>query len=223
MRFLTFILLAYGTGLLVMRGPISLTIALPGGVIWLDILISVLLAAAFGLMLIQRAQSNGNGVSNAFAAATTLVTAVTILGVMQIASKNRIMPIAALATVNAPEAQLDRAWDGHFRAIAQIEGVDVGLMVDTGASIVLLRYDDAMRIGVDPMKLDFSIPLTTAGGRSYVAPFVFDTIQIGDVIVHNVEGAIAQRRTLHSSLLGMSYLEQLSETVIRSNEMIFRQ
>ncbi len=222
MRFLTLILLAYGAGLLIMRAPISAATTLPGGVIWLDILISILLATAFGLMLAQRSQ-NGAAVSNAAVAATTLIAGVTILGAIQVASPARIAPIAALATINASEAQLDRAWDGHFRAIAQIEGVDVGLMVDTGASIVLLRYDDAMRIGIDPKTLDYSIPLTTAGGRTYVAPYVFESIQIGDVMVRNVEGAIAQRRALHSSLLGMSYLEQLTETVIRRDEMIFRQ
>ncbi len=222
MRFLTLILLAYGAGLLIMRVPIDAATTLPGGIIWLDILISILLATAFGLMLAQRSQ-NGSGISNAAAAATTLITGVTILGVIQFASPNRITPIAALATINAAEARLDRAWDGHFRAIAQIEGVDVGLMVDTGASIVLLRYDDAVRIGIDPKMLDYSVPLTTAGGRTYVAPYRFETIQIGDVIVRNVDGAIAQRRALHSSLLGMSYLEQLSETVIRRDEMIFRQ
>ncbi len=222
MRFLTLVLLAYGTGLLMMRGPISATLTLPGGVIWLDILISAFLASAFGLILLQRSPRTPAS-ANASVLATTLVAGVTILGVMQIAADRRPTPIAALATISAAEAQLDRAWDGHFRAIAQIDGVDVGLMVDTGASIVLLRYDDAMRIGVDPAKLDFSIPLTTAGGRSYVAPITFDTIQIGDIIVHNIEGAIAQRRALHSSLLGMSYLEQLTETVIRRDEMIFRQ
>jgi len=222
MRLLTLILIIYGAGLLVMRRPISVAISVPGGVIWLDIMISILLATAFGLILAQRSQ-HGPGVSNAVAAATTLIAGVTILGAIQIAAPSRIAPIAALATISGAEAQLDRAWDGHFRAIAQIEGVDVGLMVDTGASIVLLRYDDAMRIGIDPLTLDYSIPLTTAGGRTYVAPYVFETIQIGDVMVRNVEGAIAQRRALHSSLLGMSYLEQLTETVIRRDEMIFRQ
>jgi len=222
MRFLILILLAYGTGLLMLRGPISAAATLPGAIIWLDVVISVLLATACGLILVRR--SNGSAVSNSAAAATTLVTALTIMGFIQFAAGNlSSAPIAALATTSAAEAQIDRAWDGHFRAIAQIDNVDVGLMVDTGASIVLLRYDDAMRIGINPDTLDFSIPLTTAGGRTYVAPITFETIRIGDVLVYNVKGAIAQSGSLHSSLLGMSFIEKLSETVIRSDEMIFRQ
>ncbi|MBL4808178.1 MAG: TIGR02281 family clan AA aspartic protease [Rhodobacteraceae bacterium] len=222
MRFLILILLGYGTGLLVMRDQINASTTMPGGVIWLDLLIAILLATAFGIILARRSAS-GPAVSNMTAAVSTLLMGVTILGVMQVANFSRATPIAALATINAAETQIDRAWDGHYRAIAQIEGTDVGLMVDTGASIVLLRYDDAMRIGIDPAGLEYSIPLTTAGGRSYVAPYMFETIKIGAVVVHNVEGAIAPRGALHSSLLGMSYLEQLTETVIRSDEMILRQ
>ncbi len=96
-------------------------------------------------------------------------------------------------------------------------------MVDTGASLVLLRHDDALRAGVDPDLLDFNIPLTTASGRSFVASYQFSQIRIGGVVVRNVQGAIAEPGALHSSLLGMSFIEQLSEAVIRKDAMILRQ
>ena len=131
-------------------------------------------------------------------------------------------PYAAVAT--APlEATLNRAWDGHYRTIARIDDADIGVLVDTGASLILLRHDDALRAGVDPNLLDFNIPLTTASGRSYVAKFQFSQVRIGGVVVRNVEGAVAQPGALHNSLLGMSFLEQLSETVIRNDAMILRQ
>jgi len=131
-------------------------------------------------------------------------------------------PFAAVAT--APlEATLNRAWDGHFRTIARIDGGDIGVLVDTGASLILLRYDDAMRAGVNPALLDFDIPLTTASGRSYVALHQFSQVRIGGVVVRNVAGAVAMPGELHNSLLGMSFLEQLTETVIRRDAMILRQ
>ncbi len=128
---------------------------------------------------------------------------------------------AAMAIIDN-EAIIQRSWDGHFRAIAKINDANVGLLIDTGASLVLLRYDDAERIGIDFDKLDFSVPLTTASGKSYVAPITIDTLKIGNVTVHDVKAAIAERGALHSSLLGMSFLEIIGETVIRKNVMILR-
>lgn len=128
---------------------------------------------------------------------------------------------AALAVVRA-QAEINRSWDGHFRAIAQINGADIGLMIDTGASLVLLRHDDAIRIGIPVNELNYSTPLTTASGKSFVAPLVIDSLTIGDLTVHEIKAAVAQDGALHSSLLGMSFLEQLSETVIQKGRMILR-
>lgn len=128
---------------------------------------------------------------------------------------------ASLA-ISATEAEIQRSWDGHFRAIAQVNGTDVGLLIDTGSSLVLLRHDDALRIGIDLDKLDYSTPLTTASGRSYVAPIILETLQVGDVTLTGVRAAVAQRGALHSSLLGMTFLENLEETIIRRDRMILR-
>lgn len=120
------------------------------------------------------------------------------------------------------EAEIQRSWDGHFRAIAKINNANVGLLIDTGSSLVLLRYDDAERIGFDVENLEFTVPLTTASGKSYVAPIVIESLQIGDVTVENVTAAIAEYGALHSSLLGMSFLEIIGETIIRKDVMILR-
>ncbi|MEL6582705.1 MAG: TIGR02281 family clan AA aspartic protease [Pseudomonadota bacterium] len=120
------------------------------------------------------------------------------------------------------EVMLMRAWDGHFRAVAEISGQPVGLLVDTGASIVLIRYDDARRIGMSDRELNYNMPVTTASGRSFVAPVTFDRIEIGGIVVHNVKGAVAQPGELHTSLLGMSFIEQLHEAVFRTDRLILR-
>jgi len=214
MRLLTLLIVFYAAVLLLTRDTIASYITIPGGVIWLDALIALLFAAAFGLF-----RGTGKGFTNG--TLPVLLIGGTIFGAMQV-NFSSPEPYAAFAT--APrETTLHRAWDGHFRTIAKIEGADIGLMVDTGASLVLLRYDDAMRAGVDPDLLDFDIPLTTANGRSFVASYQFSQVRIGGVVVRNVQGAIAEPGALHSSLLGMSFIEQLSEAVIRKNTMILRQ
>ena len=128
---------------------------------------------------------------------------------------------AAMAVVSA-EVSINRSWDGHFRVIAQVDGQDVGLMVDTGASLVLLRHDDALRIGIPLDELDYATPLTTASGKSYVATYYIADLTIGDVTLHDIKAAVAQEGALHSSLLGMSFLEKLDETVIQKTRMILR-
>ncbi len=138
------------------------------------------------------------------------------------AAKVKTGETAALAMTRG-EASLRRSWDGHYRAIAQIDGADVGVMIDTGASLVLLRNDDAVRMGLDMESLDFSTPLTTANGKSFVAPLVLDTLTVGDVTVHDIRAAVAEPGALHSSLLGMSFIESLSEAVIQKDHMILRQ
>lgn len=120
------------------------------------------------------------------------------------------------------EVMLMRAWDGHFRAVADVNDTPVGLLIDTGASLVLLRNDDARRIGLREYDLDYTMAVTTANGRSFVAPVTFDEIRIGGVVVRNVEGAVAQPNQLHSSLLGMSFIERLTEASIRNDRIILR-
>lgn len=214
MRLLTLFITFYAAVLLFTRDTIAGYISVPGGIVWLDALIAVLFATAFGLFWVS-----GKG----FLVGTLPVFAIggAVFGAIQIEFV-KPSPYAAVAT--APlEATLNRAWDGHFRTIARIDDADIGVLVDTGASLILLRYDDAIRAGVDPNTLEFNIPLTTASGRSHIAAFQFSQVRIGGVVAHNVSGGVAQPGALHTSLLGMSFIEQLTEAVIRKDAMILRQ
>lgn len=121
------------------------------------------------------------------------------------------------------ETTLLRAWDGHYRATAEVDGRPVELLFDTGASLVILRNQDAARIGINTQALAYEIPVTTANGRSHVARVTLEKIRIGEVVVENVRAAVAEPGRLHASLLGMSFIEALRETVIRGNQVILRQ
>ena len=50
-------------------------------------------------------------------------------------------PVAAVADA-APSTALPRRWDGHFRAAARVNNGTIDMLVDTGASVVLLRHED---------------------------------------------------------------------------------
>ena len=56
--------------------------------------------------------------------------------------------------------------DGHFRVDARVDGRHIDFMVDTGASLVILRETDAAQVGLHPMPRDYTAIVSTANGRS---------------------------------------------------------
>lgn len=135
--------------------------------------------------------------------------------------RGNIHPSVALTTARG-EAELRRAWDGHYRAEAAINGHRMRLMIDTGASMVLLPYEMVEEIGLDPTKLDYSLPVTTANGKSTVAPVRIETIRIGPIEVYDVQAAVAHPGKLRMGLLGMSFLDKIYETSFRGDKLILK-
>lgn len=99
--------------------------------------------------------------------------------------------------------------DGHFAATATVNGTAMTLMVDTGASTVVLKPADAIRAGIDVSALSYSMAVRTANGTTYAAPVRLTAISIGPIIVKDVEALIAKPGNLNESLLGMSFLRRL--------------
>ena len=135
--------------------------------------------------------------------------------------RGTLRPAVALARTDGA-AELRRAWDGHYRAEAEVNGVRLMLMVDTGASMVLLPYERVRALGIDPDALEFSMPVRTANGLSSVAPVRLSSVKIGPVAVFDVEAAVARPGVLDIALLGMTFLERLSETSFRGDRLILR-
>src|SRR5579872_5121955 len=80
--------------------------------------------------------------------------------------------------------------DGHFRVNARVDGARVGFMVDTGASLVVLRATDAASVGIHPMPKDFTANVTTANGSLKAARAQLDRIEIGDITVFDVPALV---------------------------------
>lgn len=136
--------------------------------------------------------------------------------------QGEIVPSLAVSRTSG-EVELRRTWDGHYRADTFVNGHEIRLLVDTGASMVLIPYEKAEAVGIDVNALDFSMPVTTANGRSTVAPIRLKTVQIGTIEVNNVVAAVAHPGSLKSGLLGMSFLDHLSETSFQRDKLILRQ
>jgi aspartyl protease family protein len=125
-----------------------------------------------------------------------------------------LTPQGSQINVTAPQGtgqavRIKRGWTGHFVANAKIKDKGVEMIVDTGASTVVLRHEDAKKLGINMRSLRYTVPVQTANGSSYAARVELDSITIGKVGLRGVEALIAKPGSLHQSLLGMSFLSRL--------------
>jgi len=112
---------------------------------------------------------------------------------------------------------------GHYFASAEVNGRPIDVLVDSGASIVALTYDDARRAGVLVRGSDYTQRVSTANGFARVAPVVLDRISIGAITVRNVPAAVTEPGSLATSLLGMSFLARLQRVDMRAGTLLLQE
>lgn len=118
--------------------------------------------------------------------------------------------------------RIRRRSDGHFVARVSVDGANVSMLVDTGASTVVLRQSDARLLGVDLRRLRYTVPVQTANGLAYAAHARLREVVIGSITVHNVDALVAQPGALKESLLGMSFLSRLRSYEFAGDFVTFR-
>ncbi len=107
------------------------------------------------------------------------------------------------------EVKLRKRLNGHFMANVEVNGESVSMIVDTGASSIVLRPEDARAAGIDVEEMTFQVPVLTANGRTMAARVWLDDVSVGPLDRTRVEALIAQPGALSQSLLGMSFLSRL--------------
>lgn len=117
------------------------------------------------------------------------------------------------------QVELRAERSGHFHTEAEINGRPVEVMVDTGATLVALSYEDAESAGIYLKPQDFTHGVSTANGRAKVAPVTLGRVSIGDITVRNVQAVVSEPGRLSTSLLGMSFLGRLSRFEMRSGTL----
>jgi aspartyl protease family protein len=106
-------------------------------------------------------------------------------------------------------ASIPRGANGHFEADAYVDGRRMGFMIDTGASVIALRRQDAARLGIRPAQRDFTARVTTANGVTFAAPIELASVELGGILVHNVAAIVLPDEALGQNLLGMSFLSRV--------------
>ena len=129
------------------------------------------------------------------------------------------MPVS----LSEDETVLTRSHSGHFTAFASINGHQVTMLVDTGATDVALPYKEAARVGVNVERLRFDRPVMTANGEAKVAAARLDQVRVGSIVLRNVNASVAEPGKLGGALLGMSFLSRLREFTFRGDKLILKQ
>jgi aspartyl protease family protein len=105
--------------------------------------------------------------------------------------------------------RLRRRPDGHFIARMEVNGVTMTMLVDTGASTVVLKPADARLAGVDVDRLTYTVPVNTANGTAFAAAVRLKRLAVGNIVMEGVEALVAKPGALNESLLGMTFLTRL--------------
>jgi aspartyl protease family protein len=119
-------------------------------------------------------------------------------------------------------AELKANSHGHFVTNASINGHDIAVLVDTGATAVALSFEDADTAGLRPSYLDFDVPVSTANGMAKAARVKIDRIAIDGVEVDDVDALVLPDGALRGTLLGMTFLGKLSSFRVEDGVLLLR-
>jgi aspartyl protease family protein len=118
--------------------------------------------------------------------------------------------------------EIARGSGGNFGVATQVNGARVDMVLDTGASSVVLTQEAAKAAGLPLEVLSYTVNVETANGRARAAPVTLDSLAIGGIIERAVPALIAQPRQLRTSLLGMSFLNRLESWEVRGDRLVLR-
>ncbi len=188
----------------------------------------LLVAVALAASLAHRYQGRlGSGIRDALAWAALLLVAVT-----GYAYRELFTPIAqrvaaefnpgSIITTAPGTAEVVRRRDGHYLVDMQANGKKLSFVFDTGASTVVLRAEDAGKLGIDVSKLNYTLPIATANGVSRAAEITIDRLSAGTISQQRVRALVARPGTLNENLLGMSFLEKLAFYGVENDRLVMR-
>lgn len=163
--------------------------------------------------------------------------ALVVLGTAMAQIADRIAPAPAqahaairgeVAMTAAPEASgrsvaivSDRR--GHFRTDGRIDGQRLSFMIDTGASVVALNESSAARFGLRPLRGDYTTKVSTANGQVKAARARIAMLDVGGLVVRDVDALVLPDEALSENLLGLSYLSKLKRFAYADGRMVLEQ
>jgi aspartyl protease family protein len=118
--------------------------------------------------------------------------------------------------------QISRGQGGEFAISARINGVATPMVIDTGATSVVLTYETAKAAGLPLELLDYDVDLETAGGHTKAARLTLDRLAIGKLVERSVPALVVPHGKMKTNLLGMSFLDRLESWEVHADNLMLR-
>jgi aspartyl protease family protein len=152
----------------------------------------------------------------------TAVTAITYKDPEAVAraSDNVSALLRARAASPARAVQIPRGQGGEFALRAKINGVAAPMVIDTGATSVVLTYETAKAAGLPLELLDYDVDVETAGGHTRAARLTLDRLAIGKLVERSVPALVVPHGQMKTNLLGMSFLDRLESFEVRADRLV---
>jgi len=129
--------------------------------------------------------------------------------------------IPGRAVTRGHTVEIARGTGGSFAVTTQVNGARIAMVLDTGASAVVLTQEAARTAGLPLEVLNYSVHVDTANGRAWAAPVTLDKVSIGGITERSVPALITQGG-LRTNLLGMSFLNRLQSWEVRGDRLLLR-
>ncbi len=127
-----------------------------------------------------------------------------------------------LSAKPARAVEVVRSDSGEFSLRAKINGISKQMVIDTGATSVVLTYETAKAAGLPLEMLNYNVDVETAGGRVRAARLTLDRLSVGKLVERSVPALVVPRGQMKSNLLGMSFLNRLESWEVRPESLKMR-
>ena len=138
-------------------------------------------------------------------------------------SARKAVAVETPASTGVRSLSIPRDSRGHFQTEGRIDGQRIGFMVDTGASVIALNESSAARFGLRPSRGDYNATVTTANGTIKAARTRLAMVDIGGIVVRDVDAMVLPDEALSENLLGLSFLSKLKRFEYANGQMLLEQ
>jgi aspartyl protease family protein len=133
-------------------------------------------------------------------------------------------PAAAQSSASASRSVvITPSRGGHFRVTGRVDGRGIDFMVDTGASVIALKPEDAATLGIRSIASEYVAAVKTANGVIRVAPVELDTVEIQVLEVHHVAAMVLPAGVSPENLLGLSFLRRQRRFEYSDGKLVLEQ
>ena len=122
----------------------------------------------------------------------------------------------------ARAVEVPRGDTGEFGLQATINGVNAPMVIDTGATSVVLTWETARSLGLPLELLVYNVEVETAAGHTRAARLTLDRLAVGKLVERSVPALVVPRGQMKTNLLGMSFLDRLESWEVRPDKLMLR-